>query len=375
MRHVSYLAIAGVVIGVLAGASCERRRSSRLGPAAPAAGSSGDGSGPMVAEAPAEAKVSADSAGAAAAAAASSAALVPMSSSANAGECAVQDRPLQRPAARRIVALGDIHGDVRALAAALRAAKAVDEAGHWIGGELVVVQTGDVLDRGDDEQEIIDWLERLEEEAAAAGGALVWLLGNHELMNAAGDLRYVTDAGFRDFADVSGLPLESFPDVPERMRARVAAFAPAIGPYARILSGQDTVVVVGDTVFSHAGVTEAWAGLLAEVNRESRCFLASGGRELPRALVDPSSPVWTRDWGGAGVDCAALERALAAIGAKRMVVGHTTQPSGISSMCGERLWRIDVGLGASYGGPIEVLEIDRRGARAVVGQRDPSSAR
>lgn len=364
MRHVSYLAIAGVVVGVLAGASCERRRSARLGPAAPASGSSDGGSGSAKAAAPA----SADSA--AAAAAASSAALVPMGSSGDVGECTVEDRPLRRQGARRIVALGDIHGDVRALAAALRAAKAVDQAGRWIGGELVVVQTGDVLDRGDDEQEIIDWLERLEQEAAAAGGALVWLLGNHELMNAAGDLRYVTDAGFRDFADVAGLPLENFPDVPERMRARVAAFAPAIGPYARILSGQDTVVVLGDTVFSHAGVTEAWAGLLAEVNRESRCFLANGGRELPRALIDPSSPVWTRDWGGAGVDCAALERALSAIGAKRMVVGHTTQPSGISSMCGERLWRIDVGLGAAYGGPIEVLEIDQRGARAVIGKRE-----
>lgn len=373
MRHVwSCLTLVGVLAGVLAGASCERRRSTRLGPAAPAAEPAGSGSGPSETVAPPGADAAGAEAMAAAAAAASSAALVPVQASAPAaGECAIEDRPVRRPGARRMVALGDLHGDVRALAAALRVAKAVDDAGRWIGGDLVVVQTGDVLDRGDDEQEIIDWLERLEGEAAAAGGALVWLLGNHELMNAAGDLRYVTDAGFRDFADVAGLPLERFADVPERMRARVAAFAPALGPYARILSGQDTVVILGDTVFSHAGVTEAWAGLLAEINRESRCFLASGSRELPRALTDPSSPVWTRDWGGAGVDCAALDRALAAVGAKRMVVGHTTQPSGISSMCGERLWRIDVGLGATYGGPIEVLEIDRRGARAVLGKREP----
>jgi len=55
---------------------------------------------------------------------------------------------------------------------------------RWIGGELVVVQTGDILDRGDDEQAILDLLFRIEAEAKAAGGALVLLLGNHELMNA-----------------------------------------------------------------------------------------------------------------------------------------------------------------------------------------------
>jgi hypothetical protein len=46
--------------------------------------------------------------------------------------------------------------------AALRLAGALDEHDHWTGGRLVVVQTGDQLDRGDDEPEILDLLERLE---------------------------------------------------------------------------------------------------------------------------------------------------------------------------------------------------------------------
>src|SRR5690242_4946969 len=105
--------------------------------------------------------------------------------------CQLADNPWRRPATGRVVAVGDLHGDLTATRAALRVAGVFDPHDSWIGGTTTLVQTGDVLDRGDDEQAIIDLLERLETEAAAAGGAVIWLLGNHELMNAAGDFRYV----------------------------------------------------------------------------------------------------------------------------------------------------------------------------------------
>jgi hypothetical protein len=350
-------------------AACDRKAARRGALGVVGAQDGATGAGPASAAGPPEAAASAsvstppEAAASSAASASASAAAAP-----GADSCDVVDRDLRRAMPRRIVALGDVHGDVHALSAALRAAGAIDKEGGWIGGDLVVVQTGDLLDRGDHEQAIIDWLEQLETQAQAAGGALWWLLGNHELMNAAGDLRYVTAGGFRDFDDVAGLPLGAFSSVPAYARARVAAFAPGVGPYAKVLAGQDTVIVVGDTVFSHAGVTDAWASRLPEVNRDNRCYLAGRG-EVPAALTDMSSPVWTRDWGFDDVDCASLARALAAIGAKRMVVGHTTQPSGISSRCDQTLWRIDVGLGAAYGGPIEVLEIDAKGARKITGTR------
>jgi len=40
-----------------------------------------------------------------------------------------------------------------------------------------------------------------------------------------------------------------------------------------------------------------------------------------------------------------------------MVMGHTVQQDGISSACDGLAWRIDVGMSAAYGGPVEVLEI------------------
>jgi hypothetical protein len=272
--------------------------------------------------------------------------------------CQLADVPARRPAAARVVAIGDLHGDLAAARAALRAGGVIDDKDAWTGGTTVVVQTGDILDRGDDEQAIIDLFERLETEAAAAGGAVVWLLGNHELMNAAGDLRYVTRGGYADFEDVAGLDTSdtgALADVPARERARVAAFRPG-GPYARILAGQNTVAIVGDTVFAHGGLYGPWAGKLDEINRTDRCWLAGAG-DPPAAAEADDGPVWTRAYGMPEADCDAARAALAELGVRRMVVGHTPQPAGVTSACDGLVWRIDVGLARYYGGPIEVLEL------------------
>jgi len=288
-----------------------------------------------------------------------SAAAVPEAIQPPAATCTLAPIPLRRPAPRRLVAIGDLHGDLAATRAVLRLAGAIDDRDRWIGGDLVVVQTGDVLDRGDGEQAILDLLDRLEREAKVAGGAVVWLLGNHELMNGAGDFRYVTPGGFADFLDAPGVdPARSPVDTPQPgVRARAAALLVG-GPYARLLSGQNVVAIVGDSVFSHAGIlpSHADAASLEAMNLASRCWLAGRGPQ-PAVLEDQDGPAWTRAYGGDPVDCDALGRALDALGARRMVVGHTVQTGGISSACDGRLWRIDVGLAAVYGGPIQALAI------------------
>jgi hypothetical protein len=218
------------------------------------------------------------------------------------------------------------------------------------------VQTGDVLDRGDDEREILEMFAKLETEARAAGGALLALLGNHELMNAAGDFRYVTPAGFHAFDGVAGPAAAAAGRVPDQLRSRVGALGPG-GSYARRLAQHAVVVIVGDTVFSHAGVLGGWVGRIDEINQTARCWMDGQAREPPVALVSDDSPVWTRAAGASDVDCAAVASALDALKVKRMVVGHTVQDHGIRSACDGAVWRIDVGLARHYGGPIEVLEL------------------
>jgi hypothetical protein len=271
----------------------------------------------------------------------------------------------------RLVALGDLHGDLEATRGALRLAGAIDESDKWIGGELVVVQTGDQLDRGDDEQAILELLARLQHEAAAAGGAIHLLNGNHEFMNALGDLRYVTPGGFADFTDAPGVD-PSRPELakimakaPEQARARVAAFWPG-QPWAKELAKRNVILVVGDSVFVHGGVTPAWAGRIEAVNDEARAWLAGERSAPPAAITDNDGPVWSRHYSAEpnAEDCAMLEQALETIGAARMVVGHTVHTEGITSACGQKVWMIDVGMASHYGGPTQVLEI--RGDRVSV---------
>jgi hypothetical protein len=271
------------------------------------------------------------------------------------------DRSYALPAAARVVAIGDLHGDLAAARAALRLAGAIDDGGRWAGGGLVLVQTGDEIDRGDQDREIIDLFDRLAEEARAAGGAVHALNGNHEIMNVQGDFRYVTEGGYKGFEGIPGAdPLGPVGKLPEHARPRAAAFLPG-GPYAKKLARRPVILRVGDTVFAHGGVLPSHARYGAgRLNREVQAWMSGAAPSPPAVVTAEDSPVWTRRYGAGDLgsdDCEVLGRALAALSAKRMVVGHTVQKGGITSGCGERVFRIDVGMSSHYGGRPEVLEI------------------
>ena len=78
--------------------------------------------------------------------------------------------------------VGDIHGDFSALTKILRRAEIVDQKGHWIANSTVLVQTGDIVDRGVDTIACYRFMQSLRLMAERAGGAVVSLLGNHEIV-------------------------------------------------------------------------------------------------------------------------------------------------------------------------------------------------
>jgi len=274
------------------------------------------------------------------------------------------------PAAERVVAIGDLHGDLDVTRSVLRLAGAIDENDRWIGGDLVVVQTGDQLDRGDDERAILDLFVRLRDEAAAAGGAFHALNGNHELMNVRLDLRYVTPGGWEDFEDLwDGVFVDSLlAAFPTAHRGRVVAFRPG-GPYARLLAERNTIVIIGDNLFVHGSVTPAHIEYgIDKINSEVQNWMSGDGPE-PKYMHKGSSPTWERmfSYETDDEDCKILEEVLKELGVKRMIVGHSVQEEGVNSYCGQRVWCIDVGMAAHYNeNKPQVLEISDKKARVLV---------
>jgi len=286
------------------------------------------------------------------------------------GTSDAEESPEPSGAPTRIVAIGDLHGDLDAARAALRLAGAIDAQDRWIGDDLVVVQTGDILDRGDQESEIMALFHRLGGEAEAVGGAVHVLNGNHELMNSYLDYRYVTEGGFADFGEVleretgggEGGEMEPPDSVLDSFepsqRQRVAAFRPG-GPVAQVLAQQPFELVIGTSLFTHGGILPEHVDRGLDILEAEVQSWLLGEVPQPEWIRGDRSPVWTRLYSSEPdfAACDTLSQVLDRLGVQRMVVGHTVHSTGITSFCGGRVWCIDVGMAAHYGGRPEVLEI------------------
>jgi hypothetical protein len=198
-------------------------------------------------------------------------------------------QPLLAQAVTRIVAIGDIHGEIDGFKSILTAAGLTDPAGRWSGGRTQFIQTGDYTDRGTGTRQVMDLLMTLEPQARSAGGRAFALLGNHEVMNLIGDTRDVTRdifatfatadsekrrlAAFEDYAKLAALKTEKGEPVPSvYAQTREAwltthppgyveyrdAFAPR-GKYGAWLRDKPIATEVNGNIFMHAGISPAMA--------------------------------------------------------------------------------------------------------------------
>ncbi|KAL9171135.1 hypothetical protein ABFS82_04G190200 [Erythranthe guttata] len=297
------------------------------------------------------------------------------------------------PQPSRLIAIGDLHGDLPKAKQALRLAGLVGPDDRWSGGSATVVQVGDIFDRGGDEIKLLYFFEKLKREAAGAGGLVITMNGNHEIMNVEGDFRFAAREGFEEFENWANFQrvgnsmkklcdgidqnsvsdfLEGVPDQLPRIkpellngaRARIAALRPNGLISSRFLSKNQTVVVVGDSVFAHGGLLQNHVNYgLDLINKEVRDWILGLKKNVSNSLVrGRDSIVWLRSFSNElaqDCDCSMLEHVLETIpGVKRMIMGHTIQRNGINTVCGNRAVRIDVGMSRLCGGRFpEVLEI------------------
>jgi calcineurin-like phosphoesterase family protein len=302
------------------------------------------------------------------------------------------------------VAVGDVHGAFDQFVAILRAANIIDNRNRWIGKKAVLVQTGDVVDRGPDSRKALDLLRKLEGDAQRAGGRVYALLGNHELMRLVSDWRYVsqgeTDA-FKngDSTDLRERALGVFSAEAEKnAKAQGKPFDPAAyreqfmkevplgslemrfafeakGEYGAWVRQRAAVARINGILFLHGGISEPVSmmgceGVNAAVRKELMSLPVPLAQVATLFSASETGPLWYRGLASEPESSLAptLDVILERMKARAMVIGHTTVAGKLTPRFGGRVILIDTGMvnGEFYpGGVPTALELQGDKATAI----------
>jgi hypothetical protein len=234
----------------------------------------------------------------------------------------------------KLLALSDIEGNFSALKTMLLGAKVMDKQFRWSFGEGHLVLVGDFFDRGLNVTECLWLIYKLEGEAAAAGGKVHFILGNHELLNLQGNTTYVRKKYLANAA-LLGEEYKLWYDQHSEL--------------GRWLRTKNAVERIGDIVYCHGGISPALAATklpLPEINRICRQYLGKPNDaiadSLAKAVFDQRTGIfWYR---GAAKNLASPDDITAVLryaGAKRMVIGHTLHPD-VTALYGGKVICIDL---------------------------------
>ena len=302
-------------------------------------------------------------------------------------------------AKKRIIAIGDLHGDYNLTIDCLKLANIIDNNLNWIATpkDTVVVQIGDQIDRcrpmigkkcdnpnttyKDESSDIniINLFNDLDKKARNFNGAVISLLGNHEIMNVQGNMNYVSYEGIKQFDN------EINPETSKKFKNGNEArkyFFKRGNKYANLLAcTRQTAVIIGSNLFVHAAIVPKLAQNynVNDINILVRKWLLKqfsstkeidGIGKLKDILVNYEvSPFWPRLLGSLPPDLPIenekcvdyLEETLNLYKCNNIIIGHTPQfysnKTGISSTCkginkhNEKnigIWRIDTGSSKAF---------------------------
>ncbi|GAB67892.1 phosphoesterase, partial [Plasmodium cynomolgi strain B] len=242
----------------------------------------------------------------------------------------------------KIIAIGDIHGDIESLKLILRHANLVNENDEWIAENVLLVQVGDVLDRGIYGPLIYDYLFKLQKEAPLKKSKVLLIMGNHEQLNLCGYFDYVNKKEVEKFFK-------------NNYNYRLFHFVYSRGEYYNKLIRLPAIAKVNDILFVHAGISKKISSLSLNTIRlktrlqvENMCRVLSYDKSMN--YVSQEGVLWhdhisrTAPYDEKEA-CSILSHVFNNYKAKHLVVGHTKQMTHeISSYCNGGLFLIDTGM-------------------------------
>jgi hypothetical protein len=267
-----------------------------------------------------------------------------------------------------VVGLGDVHGGYDRLVKLLLADGLIQgkaEGGYaWHGGRSVLVSVGDLIDKGTQSLPVLDLMMSLEEQAKAAGGAVIVTLGNHEAEFLADPRNKKAKREFDHELREKSLDPESV--------------AGGQGPYGAWLTNRPLAARVNSWFFAHAGNTSGASS--SEIARRYR-EAVDGGQWGSKFVIGDDSILEAQKWWKGGD----LDASLAALGARHVVFGHDPgafkEPGRMAERFGGKLFLIDVGMSPAVnysegallvvhrsGNTEQTVSVDARGRRTTLWQ-------
>jgi hypothetical protein len=210
--------------------------------------------------------------------------------------------------------IGDIHGQIDKATTALREAGLIDGDAGGQAATATLWFMGDYFDRGPDGIAAIDLVRRLQGEAAAAGGRVGALLGNHDVLILAA----------QRFGDApSGGPGGTFLSSWRANGGEEGDLARLDGDRLAWLSSLPAMARDGDWLLAHADATfyQVYGRTIGAVNRAIRRILHDDNAADWDLLLDYFSQ--RRAFQDAERGPARVGRFLALYGGQRFVHGHT----------------------------------------------------
>jgi hypothetical protein len=214
--------------------------------------------------------------------------------------------------------MGDVHGQFDVMRELLCSAGLIDETDRWSGGQSTLWFMGDFFDRGPDGISTVDMIMRLQREAAAAGGAIHSILGNHDVLILAAH-RFGPDAGgvwgdqfWGDWV-MNGGQLDDL----RRLTPR----------HVRWISALPMLAKVGNLLLAHADAVFylEYGDNIESINRAGGDILDSDGQASWDMLLGQFTQRRAFS-GGSAAGAQRLGAFLEKFGASRLIHGHTPIP-------------------------------------------------
>ena len=281
---------------------------------------------------------------------------------------------------KNIYVSGDIHGDyelfIHVMVDLAKVCSVQNNILSWKPqNDSVIIFCGDVIHRKrfldhvlDDENSdvlILETIMRLQDEAEQHNGQIIFVAGNHEIMN----IIYPEDTTY-----ISDKNIESSKDFfTDKQKVK------------KLISRTYAWVKVNDTLIAHGGLCSDYLGtiehfgnvlqdklnIVSNVNNIYRKFFSSDDRkdELGHSLFInypfdkkySHNMFWCREWGYGEINCNDFKSILETVNCKKMIIAHCPQflssdkPKTITFECinanndgGFNLARIDLGMSRSF---------------------------